>query len=740
MTVLNRIIPGKVVNRGINDKSIPDYTVSQATSPLHLPVISIITPKGPLADDVGTVWLNAADFRATFGNVFDHTSPYYNPTALLIQQLIAGSQSSIGVRRLSANKKVARTALSAFVQKVTVQDYERDMAGQFKRDAQGKKIPTGDTFEGLSIVIKPDPTAATAEVGGLQRRTITGTPANGEIPAVPDTEVFPLMEAIAGVGEEYNRSGLAMGVRNDQVNFRGVSDFVKATGVYPFSLKMFTESATGARTWAKTSDRRETVDFTLFKTTQNRIQYGIKNGFGSFTGTNVNRKVIPTPAPYNSVHIYEEHLTSLTQAMYAVESKENTTLVQVGSFPHQQMNPFTCQNHTGAPYYAITTGDSVVWDLSGTVKAEYGVSPFLNDAGELPEYVTPVELDDPFGVLGDIKFPITPAQAWEATNALVASDMATYLAGNETKNYTRNRQSFWWDVGYSQEVKDIAIQLLASRKDIMVIPCATVWEPGKGNKLNEVYSRFTALSNALKMYPESEQWGTPTCRASVNLIEAHLIDEITGDTFSMNLDLAYAYALFAGNSQGVIKPGFSPDSKKNRTLRTMHTPNIEFEEDLVAGENFNNGGITLRVLDTEQLFRPALVTVYNNADSVLKDQVTTFLCVCIEKIAQDEWNNLCGDTSLSAENYVALFKDNAERKVRDRMGGLVRRITFEPSYNEGSPGGRAVLNTIAHAYFNKGKYMMNLDLFAYNEQDDGNGTGSSSSTGSVGGGSVASPN
>lgn len=719
MTVLNSIIPGKVNNRGINDKSIPDYTISEPTYPLHLPVISMVTPVGDLADDKGTQWIATSDFQKKFGNVFDHNTPFYNPNAALVAQLALGQQAAIGVRRLSANKEVARVAISAFVQLVTLPDYERDLAGKFKRDAEGKKIPSGTSFTtALSIEIKPDPEAKKGvAVGALQRRTIAAIPANGQIPAVPETVVYPLFEAVAGVGDVYNRGGLVTGVPDNSLNWRQISDFVVATGVFPFDLKMFTETEAGARSFSKTPRRLETVTYTLFKTELNKTKYGIKDGFGQFTGTNVNRKVVPVQQPFNSVHVYEDSITALCQAMYAVEEPHNTTLVDNSQFPYQQMNPFTCVNHTGAPYYALVNAGAVSWDMTGSVKATGGVSPFLTADGELPEYVVVDPVDDPFNVLANAKYPITNEQAWQVNNKLMALDMTEYLAGAETKNYTKNRQSFYWDVGFSQEVKDLAVQLLASRKDIIVIPDATVYAPGKTNTLADVYSRFTSLSAQAKLFPESTYWGTPSCRSSINLIEAYVIDEKSGEAMSGNLDLAYAFALFAGNGAGVIRAAFSPDSKDNRNLRTMHSPNIEFEEDFVAGDNFINGGITLRPRNVETLFRPSLVTLYPNADSVLKDLVTNFLCVCIEKIAQDEWNNVCGDTSLSASDYVANFKDGAERKCRDRLGGLCKSITFVPSYDETQPGGRAVMNTIAHAYFNKGKYMMNLDLFAYNEED-----------------------
>lgn len=720
MTIFQKIVPGKVNNDGIKDNSVQEYTVASPVYPLHAPVISLITPKGELASVAGTQWIKTADFTAIFGDILDYKSPYYNPSALLIQQLARGSQATIGVRRLSANEEVARAAFSAYVQKITVQDFERDMAGQFKRDPDtGLKIPTGETYEGLKVVVKQelDPAVLKLGYGKMVHRVIPGTPAAGDVPAVPETLVYPLFELAAGVGDIYNRSGLNMGVNGNTMNMRSVSEFVRTTGVYPFDLRLFSDSEAGVRSYAKTTDRKESAVFTLFPTEAGGVQYGIKRGVGMFTNTNANRKVVPTPAPFKDAYVYTDDIDTLCQLMYVVEKDVNDSLVEVGLRPWQQMNPLTVTNHTGAPYFAVTTEDSTLWDLTGAVKATGGISPFHTAEDKLPPYATVKEVNDPFGLLAGIKFPITSAQAWEITNKLMVSDMTAYVNGVEQKNYTKNRQSVFWDVGYTKEVKDVSLQFLGARKDIFVFSDATVWAPETVNDLGAIYSRQASLVAALRLTPESEKWGTATVRASINLIEAKLINEKTGDFFSGNLDLAFMFARFAGNNSGVIIPSFSPDHEDNRILTTMHSPNIEFEEDEVASDNFENGGITLRPHDTDQLFRPALITVFNNADSVLKDAVTAFLCVCAEKIVQDEWNTVCGDTSIPASTYAARVKDGGERKLRDRLGGLMKNIRLETSYDESRPGGRAIMNTRIHGYFNKGKYMMNLDLFAYNEQD-----------------------
>lgn len=720
MTALTSIIPGKVVNNGINDVSTPEYTPAQTTRPLHLPVIHGVFPKGQMADVNGVVWVNTSQVGAVFGQeIFDPVSPYYNPNTLLLQALAAGGQAVVGIRRLSANNQVARTALSAFVSRKVIPDYERDINGRYKRDETGNLIPKGSkTYNGLLIEIKVDPDAATKGVGELTRRTIPEVPAAGGNPAVPAQEVFPLFDGIGGIGDTYNRGGMNFGVRPDAFAYGDVASFVKETGVYPFNLRQFIDTAAGKRQNAKTVKGREMVEATLFDCIYQKTRYSIKRAFGEFTGTDVNRKVVPAPAPYSDVYVYQDSIKALCQAMYAIESPENTGLVEVTNQPYRQMNPFTCVDHNGVPYYAITTVDTVSWDMTAAVKITGGVSPFLDKDGNLPSYITPAELDDPFGVLANTKSPISRIDAWAVNNHLIASDLEVYVDSIEQSNYTRNRQSFFYDIGYTQDVKDQAIRLLGSRKDIMVIPCATVWAPGKFTATGQLYARAGQLNSAVRMFPESEFWGTPTTRSSINLIEAYVVDEVTAEYFSGNIDLAFAYAEFAGNAQGIIIPSKSPSHGDNRILRTMHSPRIEFEGDGQAAENFNRGCITLRPYDAgDRLFRPALVTVNPNVDSVLKDQVTAFLCVCIEKICQDMWNLVCGDTNLTAANYVAVFKDKAERKCRDSLGSLARNITVEPSYAEGTVGSRAVMNARVHAYFNKGKYQMNMDLFAHNEEE-----------------------
>lgn len=716
MTAFTRISPGDVENGGISDLSIPEYNVTVATAPLHLPVVHVVTPKGPLASKKGTIWIAPGQFKQLFGDVFDHKSPFYNPTSALIQALGKGNQGTIGVRRLSANEEVSRVSLSAFVKKVEVLDYERDSAGRFKYTPEGERIvKVGKTYQGLDITIKPDDAAKTAKPGELKVRTISA--ALGE----PETVVYPLFEALAGVGDVYNQSGLHLGVRDENMNWRSVSEFVRNTGVFPFDLRQFTDPVNGERVYGKTVSNRDSAKFTLFPAEMNKVSYSLRFGFGAYTGTNANRPNKAVPAAFNDLVTYDENIDALCQLMYVVENEHNESLVEVGesSDYYKQMNPFTCVNHTGAPYYAISTSNTIKWDMSGAVKSQGGISALLTSAGELPSYVTKPVVPDPFGLLTDVVRPITHAQAWEINNKLMLSDLTNYVSGPDMKDVTRNKQSLFWDVGYSQDVKEMAASMLGRRKDVVVIPCGTVWVPGMVNDQEEVYSRAAMITSLLRMTPESEKWGTPATRAAVNIVQIKLTDEPTGWYFSQNIDLAYAFALFAGNNSGLITAANSPDSGDNRKLRLGHSPTIGFEDTEVSSENFANGHITIKPYDWDtQSYRPGLPTVYTNPDSVLKDLVTPFLCVCMEKLSAEQWKLVVGDTTITQENYAAIMKDNIESECRRAVGGMVSNINAVTSFQEGIPGSRAKLSVALHGSFNKAKYMMEFDLFVHNQQDE----------------------
>lgn len=704
VTAVN-VVPGKVALNGIRDISIPNYQPVAPSTPISLPVIHQVTPKGEL----GTQFIPTSQYTQRFGNVFDDSTLYYNPNSVLIKQLTLGGQSRIGVRRLTANQVVSRIPLSAYVQQRDIDDFERDPTGNFKIDpVTGQRIKKG-TVKGIFITIKVDDAAKGKEPGALTVREIAGATADD-----PSTHVYPLFELPAGIGDAYNANGIQFGSRQGGLNQQNIAAFVRATGVYPYSLRMFETTPAGVRAYASTITQGDVATLTLFDATYNNTKYSLKRGVQQFTDRKTSDLVDSVPTPFTAPIVYQDNIDTIAQLLYSVEKPLNTNLVDTGIFSYRQMNPFTCTDHTGVPYYGIATDEIVTWDLTYAVMSQFGISPFLTEEGKLPDFVTPTVLNDPFGLLADVVVPTTPKQAWQINDQLTLADLTSYVVSAEMQNVMVNRQSMWWDVGYSMAVKTKATELLGARKDIFVHFCATVFEPGVPNQIEDIYSRLSLITSNARLFPESDVWGTAALRFSVNKIEAIPNSEDNDWPMSGNLDLAQKWAQAGGAENGVFRVSMSPDHGDYRILDTMHSPNITFEEDLIGATGLELGGITLRPYDTGVYFRPALPTGYaTSIDSPLKDQVPAVICIAIEKIAQSKWGLVCGDSTITSDNYASIVKDAIEIDVRDNLGGYVK-VNVTTSYNETQVGGLATLNVIAYCYFNKAKYMMQFDLFADN--------------------------
>ena len=703
------IVPGQVRNQGIGDDSRAIVVPQLATYPCTFPVLGMVTPKGPL----GQKYINMGDLGDIYGDVQDTDGPYYNPIAALIHSLSSGGQAALGMRRLTANKEIARVAVGVRVEAGAIQQYKRDAAQQFILDESGARVPVEagetQTYQGFKLTpMLMDTTGI--EYKGL--KPIVGEAAEGE----PGFTIYPLYELPAGIGDIYNRCGHYAGL-SSAADFQSIASFVSEYGVFPFTLKLYEKTVQGVPVVSKTLVNTEEATFTLFDMKAKGVRYNMKEAIGAYTGATANRPMTPRPAPFYEAHVYVESIEAMAKALFAAEetAKPENLVYLEGVAPYKQINPLTAVNHEGVPYYAIEIdAPTRLFNMGAQLDASGGVSPFLTKDKRAPEGVTfsrQYNFDPANGPVEELN----RQDAWAVTQALYLADVMAYRKSLEMSDWTRNRQSIIFDVGFNTDIVEELIQLHATRKDQIAIFASAEWL--KKATIAEHYSRQTFITNRLRLIPESEKYGTPACRASIAMWNCAKINEESGEEFSHVLDIAYAFALLGGNAQGQLIKSNSPDHADNRLLRTMFNPTVDLENDPLAAANFDNGAITLRPYNQEQLYRPALPTVYPHSDSVLKDLTTNFTAVNVEKIIADTWTLVSGDTTITAEEYAATVKDRAETECRKRLGSMFEDLVVEPTYNEGAADARSVLYVTGYVYFRKGKYMMDMSLVARNEQD-----------------------
>ncbi|AEV89439.1 putative major tailsheath [Pseudomonas phage OBP] len=727
METFNKVIPGKVVNEGIVSRETFPAAVPVISSPAHFPDFAAVTPRG----STKRATVSTGTFTSKFGDTTDPFGLYYNPVTYAIQKLGQAGQASFSFKRLTNNTAKSRTIIGLAIFSGDIPNYLRDGNGDYVLDAAGnpKVDETTATIAGKWVctgVLKSE-----GEVGEAKAFEVTSTDETPGIPTGTNGKFYPLAEVIGGIGDTYNANWISIG-HNFQTDWNEVARFVQTNGSYPFILNMGVLLDNGLRVPANTINGTPDTTFTMFDTVNEfNTRYGLKVAVDQYTGNNVNRPVEVQDAPFDDVFMYTQNLSDVAKELYAAEygtddpTNQPPNVLSKRLPKHAIMNMFDLVNHNGKPYKHIVFGGN--FDQAGKVtgsrfsmnhylQSNGGINPFADKDGKFPEAPTTwlPAIDGPW--VADVSDPdlvISHKQAWEMNQMLIEAYLTTYITSLDVKDVIRNRSSFMWDVGYNQKIKDIMIQFLSKRKDIIVVPCATEYLRKKTQ--DELYSTATMLNTRIVMIPESEVYKSEACRASINLWDARYINEPTWGRFSLNIENMYAFAVAGGGADGRIYAADMPDHEGNRILRIAHDPFVEFEADDPAANNLIQGCITVTPITESQFCRPALPTVYGNINSVLKDLTNVWKCVVVEKILQDIWIQVSGDTQLGKEGYLSFVKDGAEKRIRDLFGSVISNWEVVPSFREDSPTSKSVMYSITRLWFGKGIYMLNSVLEAYNE-------------------------
>ena len=730
MTTLQKVVPGKTVLNGIISGETFDVTNVQSTSAAHFPDFAAVTPKGSiLRKNVA-----ASNFLNSYGNVTDPYGIYYNPVTYGISKLGAAGQGTFGFKRLTNNTVKARAVFGvALFPSDAVPKYKLDASGDYLLGPDGKPIADGVTSGVFVATGYMSVTAKSDAFGSLKPVEVTVSEVTGNLKVGDKGTFYPITEMGSGIGDYYNSMYFAFGHIAD-TDWSEVARFVLTNGTYPFMMNIGNRTDAGLNVDAQKLTGGINADFTLYdvQDADTGIKYSLKAALGEYTGLNVNRPVEATEAPFDEVRVYQQNLTTVCRALYKAEYVDGEgTLpnIRTNRLPKEAiMNPIDLLDHFGKPYRNIVfagqttiplTEGSVTFNrmsLSHRVQASGALNPYVDINGNYPAHPTSwiEEVDGvwvPDIASGDIP---TTKQYWQMNQALLQAYLQDYLYGKEFRDVIRNRTSFIWDLGYNSEVKDLIVGALAKRKDFLPVLDATRWL--KEYTPAQTYSAAQGLNGKITAIPESDTYGAPATRASINLWTAFYMDEPTYERFSLNIDLMCAFAAAGGSDDGRISFANLPTEGTNSWLRIAHTPNIDFEDDDPAAQNLINGSITLRPVNMTQWKRPALPTVYSNTDSVLKDLPNVWYGVVMEKILQDQWILVSGSV-MSAANYLATVRDNTDKQIHNQLGGCVTQWDVQTEFREATPNSRSIMYARVIYWVGKAKYMLDATLEARNEAD-----------------------
>lgn len=693
--------------RGIEDKSGRELPPNFPTYPTFMPHMFIFAPKGPTTLLPATTGIA----RARYGNeALDDSSKFATHQSVAFRVLGSTGMSAMVERVVPIglttemlakgykNASMARLRLFLDVSDETdITQYVRNADGTFQTDLSGNYtvLLTGGnptTKRGRAIRWSYD-TVNSTTVGSLTKSTVTGATAGvWHYKTGLGFTRYPIMEFVPnGYGAYYNDVGIRMwATDNDDDGAPTVTDMRK-TGSFYYNIAMVKRASSGARANAVTSkNQRASVPVSF--------NQDIRNSFTKeemFVGKVFTDEFATdgTPKTYGDIaqtYVYKDNIVEVQKILFEYERTMAST---VGDFTdvdenYTMLNILTAKSLTKKPYYTI----DVEKTYAGSVN--FTDSTNLMMAG---------------GSDGTMNL--------EVFDYLVKNRMSTYASSNsEIHNSALYPQSCVIDTGFGLDTKDSLNYILANRKDTFVMTTTYVVD-GPVLSIASEKALGIVLRTGMQMYPESNYYGTETCRGIICSRHGELIGSSYKHRLPLIIEYAYKCAKMMGAGNGKWKSRFLFDISPNNIINLFKdvsnpwtNPSARKEDWVTAGMNF-----PLNASRT-QLFMPGFRTVYTDETSVLTSAIVMMAAVEMQKIMERVWYEMTGAIRYTPTQFINRVNELIDQKVQGKFGGLV--VVKAKSYISGGDALRGYSwSTKAELYANNMRTATTIDLTVYRRED-----------------------
>lgn len=647
MATFTNAVP-RVVFNGIRDRSRralirPDETYAQ-----HTPLLRLFTETGPTA----TTYVGDTDdgFAGIYGQMsLDPRSKYFNQQSLLALNLL-GQGNGFYVKRLRPEDagNPARLILAI--------DMVRDMVPKAVTRLSGFLYPTTTNLAAGGVT-----TLADQMVEGFKARIVLIEDNESEVgtqrvlpgsmvSSIDGTQstMYPLMELPTSFfGELGNKLGMRIWAPTAQ-DVEGYDE--QATDQFDTRMYrvQFVELMDGLNTpqiiktavgedyvnvsfdqgvYSESMDRDLTIDEVLIPAYEDD---GIENGLA------------PLFAPFSEVYVYRENIEFVQQAVFDSELLLNPSFADRVKGPGQ-IDFLTMLNLDGDPYMSI----QLLGALDGGVLLGKNATVFAIGGADgsttFDNYVALTDLENTnFGELDD-----------------QYEDVARYQFG------------FLYDTGLPLASKYKMMQTLAKRRDLYCMFTSFVETDTRGLSTSDEVSRCIAIMTRLKAFPESTLYGTPVCRASIVLQSGKLMGSNYNKRVPQVLDVAMAWAKYAGAGNGILRPGLEMDQSPNNEVQFVKGLNVPFFNARVASNLWVNGATVSTTWNKRRQYYACHRSVMLDDTSVLLSPVTVNICCVIMRLIHRVHAKFSGNASLTKEQLVERCDQEILDITRDLFGARV---------------------------------------------------------------------
>ena len=645
-----------VIPRGVKDSSakrLPNEVVTKATM---IPLIHSYCQKGPKRRLV-----NSSDAARVFGSdTFDARKQYATHTTELANRVF-GAGAQVVIERIEPADIGPKANVAIWMDVLFTQlpVYQRNSDGTIKRDMAGQpmEVTPAATVPGVKVKFSKSSVNALSDESTFGTLTYKpGTMTDG----TTQSTMYPIIQTWApSRGLWGNGSGFRLWapVQNSLVPVNQLA--MAGTGTYPFRLQVIKRNAVSetARP-VETMTLDQFIDFTFKPNVVDPLtdaKLTLTDVYRDHYTHTSNDGLPYVDGELENFHVYTHYIADLAKQFYDLErglgsnSDFKGTAGAGGAVEGEEwlFNFLSGKHSSGEEYHTFVVDSSGLKLTENTnIYAEGGFDGTMWESAE--------------------PLAVPPKQYVGSFAQLVADSMAEYANPNSPLMDTAtNLESCFWDSGYPLATKFEACKFIAERKDTFV--SLTPFDVN-GPKLTAAteLSAAQAIRAHLKMYAESDYFGTATCRGMIVGRHGKLIGSQYRKQLPLNIEVAVKAAKMMGSADGRWNEAEIFDSAPNSTITMFEDVNVTWTPSTVRNNDWKMGLNWIQSRSPRELFIPGLQTIYDDDTSVLNSFFVVMCDITLQRIGEGVWRDFSGTVRLDGDRLVERVNEAVNKEVQSR--------------------------------------------------------------------------
>lgn len=671
------------ISPGIRDASIGEVPFTPEQTPQHCPLFMAQSPLGT----ENVVLTTGADLLLTHGSgVLDQRSKFYSHQTHGMKRCNEQANLFYFKRLVHADAKKATTVIFLDIIKDEALPYDRDVNGTVIVNA-GVKQTTGtvgtDEEEIFKIKLTSRPLADGEDINNLP------------------TEVSELTSAINGeTGTKYPILAISHADKGEGGNNFGFNLFFPhEASANPGDIAVMEEYNANLyrmRLQSRVNERStpSVIDTTLgFQNVDIPLGEDMTNNSTNTTYSDVNAiefyeadipGSVTRPAPFGDFVVYNDNIALIQALISPVETTLSGKTVE-----DREVNFINEFNRAGKDQYGVRfTSDSLVFKTDTVHYLSGGADGDVNEAtlNTLVQDFINNDFDDPASPLSSIlEFPF--------------SDI--------------------YDTGFDVDTKNALLTVMGKRPDVFVSVCTQDLALPINDAATE-YSMGSALYSSARLIPESVQYGTPACRAAIfsQVGKVTAADHVKKPVYPLIMDVITKRSAYMGAADGEMKSGLGYDSGSNRNVSGFGVKSITntWKNETAYFADWLSGINSVRMIDRQTAFWPAMQTVYSNDTSVLNSDINMHICCDIIRQQHRQWAIMSWNEKLTEQEFLDQSRQTLVDLLTNRYD---ERITTEVrSYKTAADTARGYsYTTDVNVYMNNAQTVNMLNITARRAAD-----------------------